>query len=211
MVNESANVKITLNGEQAQQELETLQTEMKGLIDLKKKAEAAGDVKGWKQIDDQLKKNVKTQNQIKKNYADIENTLRNLNGASLNDLNKAKTILLQKIKGLNQGTKEWIATNNDLQKVKSKITDVGQAMGTVQTPLQKVIGFAKNLLPAFGFAAIAAGAKAAFTQVVNSTDTLSTKWAVFTGGLSEGLNEFWRTLASGNWEKIGRASCRERL
>ena len=167
MVNESANVKITLNGEQAQQELETLQTEMKGLIDLKKKAEAAGDVKGWKQIDDQLKKNVKTQNQIKKNYADIENTLRNLNGASLNDLNKAKTILLQKIKGLNQGTKEWIATNNDLQKVKSKITDVGQAMGTVQTPLQKVIGFAKNLLPAFGFAAIAAGAKAAFTQVVN--------------------------------------------
>ena len=202
MINESANVKITLNGEQAQQELETLQGEMKRLLDLKQKAEKAGDVAGWKQIDNELKKNVKTQNQLKKNYADIENTLRNLNGASLNDLNHAKTALLQKLKSLNQGTKEWVATNNDLKKVKSAISDVGQAMGNVQTPLQKVIGFAKGLLPAFSFLAISAGAKEAFGQIVNSTDTLSTQWAVFTGGLKSGLDEFFRTMATGDFSNF---------
>jgi len=56
MVNEQANVKVTLNSQEAQRELEKLQGEMKRLISLKKKAEEQGDVQGYKRIDKELKK-----------------------------------------------------------------------------------------------------------------------------------------------------------
>jgi len=55
-INQKANVDVTLNNEQAKRELEQLQQEMKKLISLRDKATREGNIKGFQQIDKQLKK-----------------------------------------------------------------------------------------------------------------------------------------------------------
>jgi hypothetical protein len=55
-INQKANVDVTLNNEQAKRELEQLQAEMKKLISLRDKATREGNIKGFQQIDRQLKK-----------------------------------------------------------------------------------------------------------------------------------------------------------
>jgi len=70
------------------------------------------------------------------------------------------------------------------------------------SPLNNMLAQAKGLLPAFGFAAIAGGAVAAFGAIKNSTDTMKTDWEAMTNGMNEGLNEFWRTIATGDWSNF---------
>lgn len=202
MVNEKALIDVTLNSKEAEHQLQEMQNEMKRLIELKRKAEEAGDVQGWKKLDTEIKQVSRSANKLIAENRNLEQTLKNINGISLNELNKAQSILLGRVRSLTVGTKEWIAANNDLQKVKGRITEVNQQMGLMQSPLQKVIGFAKDMLPAFSFAAIAAGAKMAFDQVISSTDTLSTKWAVFMGGMKSATDEFFRTIATGDWSNF---------
>lgn len=100
------------------------------------------------------------------------------------------------------GSEEYRKQTMKIQQLKSVLKGHAENIGQIQTPMQKAISTAKGLLPAFGFTAIAAGAKMAFDKVVNSTDVLSTKWAVFTGGLQSGMNEFWRTIAVGDWSNF---------
>ncbi len=77
-------------------------------------------------------------------------------------------------------------------------TAVKQHEGTVG----KLIGAAKNLLPAFGFAAISAAAIKAFGKIKSSTDTLGTQWDVFMGGMKGATDEFFRTIAAGDWSNF---------
>lgn len=100
------------------------------------------------------------------------------------------------------GSQEYQRQTAKIQQLKSVLKGHAEAIGQIQTPMQKAIGMAKSLLPALGFGAIAAGAKMAFDKVVASTDVLSTKWAVFTSGLRSGMNEFWRTIAVGDWSNF---------
>jgi hypothetical protein len=106
----------------------------------------------------------------------------------LQKMGALKNILDNHNKAIRETAQEWEKTTKATQKNEGAVS--------------KLMNFAKGLLPAFGFAAIAAGAKAAFNQVVNSTDTLSTKYEVFMGGMKEATKEFWRTLATGNWNNF---------
>lgn len=49
------------------------------------------------------------------------------------------------------------------------------------------------------WSAVGVGAVIAFNKIINSTDALSTQWEIFMGGMSSATNEFFRTLATGNW------------
>ena len=100
------------------------------------------------------------------------------------------------------GSEEYVKQTLKIRQLKSILKDHAETIGQIQTPMQKAISTAKGLLPALGFAAIASGAKYAFDQVVASTDFLSTKWAVFTGGLKSGMNEFFRSIAVGDWSNF---------
>ncbi len=157
MVNEKANVHVTLNNQEAQQKLEELQGEMKRLIDLKKKAEEAGDVEGYKLIDKELKKVNRSAKSLVNEHRDLEATLKNLNGVSLKDLETAKRTLLNRIKNLKQGTQEWKKEAGNLSRVTSQIGKVKTQMGLLQSPMQKALSFAKGLLPAFSFGVVLAG------------------------------------------------------
>lgn len=72
---------------------------------------------------------------------------------------------------------------------------------------QKTTGFGGSLkqmsvLATSAWAAVGTGAIMAFNAIKNSSDTLSTKWEVMIGGMNAASNEFFRTLAIGDWSNF---------
>ena len=134
MVNETANVKITLNSNEAQQQLEELQGEMKRLIVLKKKAEEAGDVEGYKKIDANIKSVNRSAQKLVKEHQNLEQVLKNINGASMNELRNAQKALTAQTDKLNRNTKEYIDKNKQLKLVKNEIAAIN-GQYRAQTPL----------------------------------------------------------------------------
>jgi len=125
---------------------------------------------------------------------EVQNNVKSIRGELnhlINDQNK-----------MTIGSEEYHKQTAKIQQLKTVLKGHAETIGQLQTPMQKAISTAKGLLPALGFSAIAAGAKIAFDKVVASTDVLSTKWAVFTGGLRSGMDEFFRTIAVGDWSNF---------
>lgn len=120
----------------------------------------------------------------------------------VNNVRSIRSELAKIIRDQNQmdiGSEEYQKQTAKIKQLKGILADHSKELGNVKKPMQGLIDTAKGLLPAFGAAALAGGVKMAFDKIVASTDVLSTKWAVFTGGLKSGLNEFWRTMATGEW------------
>ena len=121
---EQANVKVTLNNEEAKRELDQLNDRIRKLIELKKKAEAEGDVKGFKKIEAELKKANREAKKYEKQMYDIDAALKNINGASWNELKRAEAALVQQTKGLNRETKEFISKSAQLKLVRNEIASI---------------------------------------------------------------------------------------
>lgn len=128
------------------------------------------------------------------NGKEVQNNLASIQKAMYQSTNELRRMTI--------GTDEYNKKAGEVKKLKTIFAEHQNQLKATITPLQKLTEFAKGLLPAFSFAAIAGGAKFAFDQVIKSTDTLSTQWAVFMAGMREATNEFWRTLATGNWENF---------
>lgn len=110
--------------------------------------------------------------------------------------------LQNELKRTTIGSQEYQAKLAEFNRVKGYLAEHTQAIKGTQSTIGKLKDTAAGLLPAFGWAAIATGAAAAFKKIISSTDTLSTQWEIFTGGLRSGMNEFWRTIASGDWSNF---------
>ena len=122
--NEQANVKVTLNGEEAQRELDQLNERIKKLIELKKKAEAEGDVKGWKKINTELSKAEREAKKLEKQFYDVEKVLKNMNGASLKELREAQRSLTSQTEKLNRETKEFVEKSKQLKLINAEISKI---------------------------------------------------------------------------------------
>ncbi len=162
MVNETAKVNVTLNSQEAQHQLEELQNEMKRLIQLKKKAEEAGDVDGYKKIDNEIKKVNRSANKLVIEHRELEQTLKNLNGASIKELKDAERTLTAQTRDLNRETAEYARKNIQLKRVKTELRNINSEYRQ-QNGLLKSL---KTFLPAFSFAAAIAGATA-FVRKMN--------------------------------------------
>ncbi len=154
MVNEQANVKVTLNSQEAQRELENLQGEMKRLIALKKKAEEKGDVDGYKRIDKELKKVNREANKLVREHRDLDRIINNISGASINELRQAQRALTAQTNKLNRNTDEYVKKRAQLKLVKDEISNINASMRSQQTLWQKIKGL---VLPVAGIAAFTAG------------------------------------------------------
>jgi len=95
----------------------------------------------------------------------------------------------------NKLNSELIDTERQMGKLKGRVGETKQAMN----PL---IEGAKGLLPAFGFAAIVAGAKWMATKIIESTAALSDEWEFIMKGMSTGADFFFQTLATGDWSNF---------
>ena len=161
-INQQATTTITLNNEQAKRELDELQKKMQRLIDLKKKAEQEGDIEAYKKIDAELKKATREANNYEKQLRDIDSVLRNLSGASLNDLRKAQATLTAQTAKLNRETAEYAQKSAQLKKVKDEIARINAETRATTTTFGRLAdGFNKYF--AMATAGVAAMAGISFT------------------------------------------------
>ena len=74
-----------------------MQAEIKKLISLCDEATREGNIKGFQQIDKQLKKATREAANYEKQLWDVNNVMRNISGSSLNDLRKAQSLLTAEV------------------------------------------------------------------------------------------------------------------
>jgi hypothetical protein len=199
-INQEARIPVYINDEQAISKLKELQREAARLSELSKNA--LGDPKALQQINKEIRKNSQEMNTLKKTSFDVGAVLKNLSSASINDMQKAAAKLRYEMKGVNTNSKEYLDLKKKHDQIDTRIKEVTGKITEQKGAMGKLKDVAAGLLPAFGWAAIAAGAGMAFKKIISATDDLSTKWEIFTSGLSEGMNAFWRTMASGDWSNF---------
>jgi TP901 family phage tail tape measure protein len=169
MVNEQANVKVTLNSQEAQRELENLQEEMKRLINLKKKAEKAGDVQGYKRIDKELKKVNRETNKLLREHQNLDKIINNINGASINDLRKAQRALTSQTNRLNRNTDEYVKKKAQLKLVRQELSRVNAEYRKQQSFLNRATNtFNKYAGVVASFLASVAGLSFMIRQAINN-------------------------------------------
>lgn len=151
---EEARVKVTLNSEEAQRELDQVNERIKKLIDLKKKAEAEGDVKGWKKISSELNKAEREAKKLEKQAFDVEKVLKNINGASIEELDVALRKATADLKKMSQADAGFTAQKQKVTDLKNKLNELNDT----RSPWQKMSsGFNKYIgLFAAGVASVAA-------------------------------------------------------
>lgn len=120
-VREQANVKVTLNNEEAKREVDELNSRIEKLIQLKKKAESEGDVKGFKQIDKELRSAQREAKKYERQLYDIEKALKNINGASWDELKQAEAALVAQTRKLNKETNEYVKKSSQLRMVRTEL------------------------------------------------------------------------------------------
>jgi hypothetical protein len=70
---------------------------MKKLISLRGKATQVGNIKGFQQIDRQLKKATREAANYEKQLWDVNSVMLNISGFSMNDLRKAQSLLTAEV------------------------------------------------------------------------------------------------------------------
>lgn len=198
-IDNEARIPVYINDEQAKAALKTLTSEAEKLRQKMVQALQAGDMKGYKEAEKELKKVTNEANNLKKASFDVNRVLENLSSASIKDLRKTLSTLRREQEGLNRDSKEYIAIQQKIERVNAELRGVNSSMTQQQGIMGKLIGSAKGLLPAFSFVAIAAAAKMAFSKIVSATDSIGDKWDQVMGAMTSATNYFWSTLASGDW------------
>lgn len=194
---------ITLNDSQAQATLNALKA---SADDLRKKmieATRIGNTEDAAKYKKELDAVNKSMQGIKKETKDYSELMKNLNGASLNQLAKAYSGLNRQIKNLVPGTKEFIEKSKQLQQVKSRMDSINTSVkGT-----NKTLDALKGMVPKLGLASVFATAGAAIVKfgkdAVSQTQLVGDKWESFTYSAKSAYNSFVADLSSGKgWKEI---------
>ena len=150
-INETAQSTVTLNGEQAKQEMSALENRAKRLKDALLEANKAGDEKQYDKLAKQLRNTQKEMRQLEKDSFDLKKVLDNLSGASMRDLNKAKAELDKQFSSpaLRRGTKEWYQVRDSLKSVREEQYKLNQEIYAGEQGIGK---FANNLNKYFAMA-----------------------------------------------------------
>jgi len=200
--NDIARPKVILDGKQAEEELDKLTQKANKYRDAMLAAASVGDNKAQKEAAANFKKATAEVNSFKREALSVEAVLKNINGASVNELSQAYRKANAELRKMKQSDPGYADQQKNVSLLKNKLGELGKQSGVNISVWEKLKNTASGLLPAFGFAAIAAGAKIAFDKVVGSTDFLSTKWEIFMGGMKSGTDEFFRTIATGDWSNF---------
>lgn len=157
---ETATARIFMDGKQAGIELKKLEDQTG---DLKREIIALNKEGKSKEVDARKKDLKVLQAQTRKlkvETFDTEKVLKNLNGASLDQLKASHKKLTKQVSLLNRETDEYTQKSGDLKKIATQMKKVRGEMSATRKSSGGLLQSAKGLLPAFGFAAILGGAVA---------------------------------------------------
>lgn len=191
---------VTLNATQAQATMDALKSQADSLRQKMIEATKVGDVEGAKKYQKELDAVNKSMSSINRETKDYSKLLNNLNGASLNELQKAAKGLESQIKKLKPGTQEFIDKTKQLKEVRLRIADVNKDIKGSQSQLG---GFFKKI----GWTAIIAAAIKAFksfaTTLIQQTQSFGDKWQAETAGMKASYNSLIVDISKGTgWREL---------
>ena len=218
---QEAEVIVTMNGQAAKKAVAELAQEFERLQKEALEAYKAGNDALGKKLDAQAQKLMKdieiTRRETKK-FADV---MKNINGASLKELNSAAKQLRSEINKLTPGTQEFITKSKQLQEVNTRITQLkGSFKGLVTEEKAATIslkGLADGFNKYFGMvtAGIAAitGLSMAFRKASQDAAAMDDAYSQVrkTTGLTreevEQLNEAFKKMDTHALHDSGRSRC----
>lgn len=134
----TASVVLTVNGNQAQKMMKTLQGDAQRLEKQIAKASVAGDKATMKKLQRELNATNRMMEQLRGSSASAETVLRRLDTASPRDLNRALRQLQNQLKGMERGTAAWDAHVAKIKALKTELQKVNATMATQQSGWQRM-------------------------------------------------------------------------
>lgn len=196
---ETARAIIDLDGQTAQAELNSLQNKAKDLRGELNRLNKENDLAGYKAKEKELKAVNDQMKQYKKNVFDVTKVLKDLNGSSLKDLQKAQKSIVTELNNMKRGTDEYAAKSKQYQKVTSEIRNVRKEMTGVNSDQEGFFSkLSSNIGPAIGVFGVLAGAIKGVGVVIKSAQVLSDEWEKTIGGINTGWQFFIKSFAVGS-------------
>lgn len=194
---------VTLNASQAEATMNALKSSAEELRKKFLEATKLGNTEDAKKFQKELDDVKKAMNGITRETKDYSEIMKNLNGATMNELTKAAKGLSNQLKNLIPGTKEFIEKSKQLKEVRGRMDEVNKSVRSTN----KTIDQLKGLLPKLGIATVfAAAAKAVgkfAKDAVSQTQLVGDQWAQFTHGMRNAYNTFVADLTSGKgWKEL---------
>ncbi len=202
MKDDIARPKVILDGKQAEQELENLTKKALKYRDAMLAAAAAGDSKTEKRMAAEFKSATQEIGNFKKEALSVEKVLKNINGASLNEIAAASRKATADLKKMQQTDPGYKQQQQDAALLKNKLAELGRQSGVNVSIWEKLKTTASGLLPAFGVAALSGAVVAAFTKIKDSTHATADAWEFAMGGMRTGLDHLFKILATGDWSNF---------
>ncbi|MDP2059914.1 MAG: hypothetical protein Q8J97_09250, partial [Flavobacteriaceae bacterium] len=132
--NEVARPKVILDGKQAEEELDKLTAKAKKYRDAMMEAAAAGDSQKEKRLQQQLRATTTEIRNLKKEAFDVDRVLKNINGASFNELSQAVRKATNDLKKMQQTDPGYAAQKDKVVALKTKMAELNNEQ-KANTPL----------------------------------------------------------------------------
>ncbi len=146
---EQANVKVNVNGNEAEDKLQDLYQVAKKFKKELENAWRTGDPKKIKEAERNFRGATKEVNRLNKQLFDVDKVLRNLGGSSIKDLRRAQRELNKELNSgaVKRNSKDWKALTGKLRKVDIEMRKVRAEMrGTQSMTSRMVNGFNKYFM-----------------------------------------------------------------
>jgi hypothetical protein len=208
----NAEVTVTLNGEAANAMLKQMAERAKAVGDqireiAKKGAEATDDERKQLALLQKEHKSLEAaQKSVTKSTYDYAQVLKNLNGSTLRELEKAKKALRAQLQHLVPDTQKYIDKTKELQQVDARVRQLNAGMREQRTVWQNITAAAGKFFPV---AALATGAisiikqlGSAFSNTFTSIQATGDEWAATLAGINAGWDYFKRSLVTADWSNF---------
>ena len=189
----SANIVLTVNGKQAQQQFALCQKEAERLREKIDKAAQAGDKASMKKFQRELNSVNKTMDQLRGTAASTESVLAKLDKASPKELNKALKELKLSLNNIERGSEAWNKQIEKIKAVKAELKDLNQEMSEGDSLWEKFTDWCDEYSMAIaGVVAVLTGLVMAGRSAVNAYAEMEQEMAnvrKFTGMTEEQVAE----------------------
>lgn len=125
-IHERATVEVQVNGEQAKNELQSLEKYATSLKDRIADAYSTGDTKKMKELEKELKKTNTQLRTMRTNTVNIDEVMQNLSAAGPKELQKTLKAINKELESgrIKRGTQEWNEYQNKLKQVNAEIRKI---------------------------------------------------------------------------------------
>ncbi len=208
--NSTANVVLTVNGNQAEKVLSSLQNQARSLEKQIARAATAGDKATMKKLQRELSSTNRLMSQLQGSANTAEQVLRRLDRATPKDLQKTLRTLQSQLNGIERGSAAWNEHIDKIRRVKEEISAVNRQLAVQQSRWERLNNWLNNAQTMImGAAAALTGLVLAGRKAVNAYAEMDAEMAnvrKFTGMTADQV-----AVLNEEFKKIDTRTSREDL